>query len=130
MYKDNSKVTLSHTKDLLIIQFKNCVQKQCKVYMHCFFYARWDVFWYGDIRPSVYPSGSPSVSHSFPHFSPTCFDVLSWNFVCHFLLINFRSSSSVVNFRHFFGVVPLLVPRILKIRSFQHISPTCFDILS
>ena len=27
--------------------------------------------------PSVRPSGSPSVS--FPHFSPTCFDILSWN---------------------------------------------------
>ena len=40
-------------------------------------------------------------SVSFPHFSPTCFDILSWNFVCHFFLWNIRSSSSVVNFRHF-----------------------------
>ena len=39
-----------------------------------------------------------SVSHSFPHFSPSCFDVLSWNLACHFLVMNIRSSSSVVNF--------------------------------
>ena len=39
------------------------------------------------VRPSVRPSGSPSVSHSFPHFSPTCFDISSWNFECHFLLM-------------------------------------------
>ena len=48
---------------------------------------------------SVRPSGSPSVSHSFPNFSPTCFDVFSWNFACDFLLMNIWSSSSVVNFR-------------------------------
>ena len=62
---------------------------------------RRDVLWYGDVCPSVHPSGSPSVSHSFPHFSPTCFDILSWNFAFHFLLMNIRSSSSVVNFRPF-----------------------------
>ena len=56
-----------------------------------------DVLLYGDVRPP----GSPSVSHSFPHFSPTCFDILSWNFVSHFLLMNIRSSSSVVIFRQF-----------------------------
>ena len=72
---------------------------------------------------SVRPSGSPSVSHSFPHFSPTCFDVLSWNFVCHFLLRNVWSSSSVVN-------MPLLELRILEIHSCPHFSVTCFDILS
>ena len=44
------------------------------------------------------PSGSPS---QFSALSPTCFDILSWNFVCHFLLMNIRSSSSVVNFRQF-----------------------------
>ena len=53
------------------------------------------------IRPSWSPSGSLSVNHSFPHFSSTCFDILSWNFVCHFLLLNIQSSSSVVNFRQF-----------------------------
>ena len=36
--------------------------------------------------------------HSFPHFSHTCFDILSWNFANDFVLLYFRSSSSVVNF--------------------------------
>ena len=50
---------------------------------------------------SVRPSIHLSVSHSFPHFSPQCFDVLSWNCVCNFLLMNIQSSLSVVNFRQF-----------------------------
>ena len=28
------------------------------------------------VRPSGSPSVRPSVRHSFPHFSPTCFDIL------------------------------------------------------
>ena len=56
-----------------------------------------DVLWYGDVRPS----GSPSVRHSFPHFSPTCFEILSWNFVYHFIFMHVRSSSSTINFRQF-----------------------------
>ena len=36
--------------------------------------------------------------HSFPHFSLTCFAILSWNFAYDFLLLYYRSSSSVVNF--------------------------------
>ena len=32
---------------------------------------------------------------SFPHFSPTCFEILSWNYA-YFVLIYYRSSSSVV----------------------------------
>ena len=39
--------------------------------------------------------------HSFPHFSLTCFDILSWNFAYDFLLLYYRSSSSVVNLRQF-----------------------------
>ena len=58
---------------------------------------RRDVLWYGDVRPS----GSPSVCHSFPHFSPTCFEILSWNFVYHFILMHVRSSSNAINFRQF-----------------------------
>ena len=73
------------------------------IYPVRFVYARLQT---GDIMvwwcPSVRPSGSLSVSHSFPHFSPTCFDVLSWNFVCRFLLINSRSSSRIVNVRQLF----------------------------
>ena len=39
--------------------------------------------------------------HSFPHFSLTCFDILSWNFAHDFVLLNYRPSSSVVNLRQF-----------------------------
>ena len=39
--------------------------------------------------------------HSFPHFSLTCFDILSWNFAFDFVSLYYRSSSSVVNFRQF-----------------------------
>ena len=37
--------------------------------------------------------------HSFPNFSPTCFDILSWNFAYDFVSSYYRSSSSVVNLR-------------------------------
>ena len=49
------------------------------------------------VRPSDSPSGSPSAS--FPHFSPTCFDILSWNYAYDFILLYYRSSLSVVNLR-------------------------------
>ena len=39
--------------------------------------------------------------HSFPHFSLTRFDILSWNFAYDFVLLYYRSRSSVVNFRQF-----------------------------
>ena len=39
--------------------------------------------------------------HSFPHFSLTPFDLLSWNFAFHFVLLYYRSSSSVVYVRQF-----------------------------
>ena len=35
--------------------------------------------------------------HSFPHFSLTCFDILSWNFSYDFVLLYYRSSLSVIN---------------------------------
>ena len=47
------------------------------------------------------PSVRPSVRHSFLHFSPTCFDILIWNFVYHFIVMHVRSSSNAINFRHF-----------------------------
>ena len=62
---------------------------------------RRDVLWYGDVRPSGSPSIRPSVRHSFPQFSPTCFDILIWNFVYHFIFMHIRSSSNAINFRHF-----------------------------
>ena len=49
------------------------------IILNCYIYTpvfRRDVLWYGDVRPSIRPSGSPSVRYSFPHFSPTCFDIL------------------------------------------------------
>ena len=49
--------------------------------------------------PSVRPSGSPSAR--FPNFSPTCFDILSWNFAHDFVQMYYRSSLSVVNLRQF-----------------------------
>ena len=39
--------------------------------------------------------------HSFPHFSLTCLDILSWNFAYDFILLYYISSLSVVNFRQF-----------------------------
>ena len=62
---------------------------------------RRDVLWYGDVRPFVRVSVRLSVHHSFPHFSPTCFDILIWNFVYHFIFMYVRSSSNAINFRHF-----------------------------
>ena len=38
---------------------------------------------------------------SFPHFPLTRFDILSWNFAYDFVLLYYRSSLSVVNFRQF-----------------------------
>ena len=39
--------------------------------------------------------------HSFPHFSPTCFDIFSWNFAHDFVLMYYRASSSVISLRQF-----------------------------
>ena len=37
------------------------------------------------------------IIHSFSQFSFTCFDILSWNFAHDFVLLHYRSNSSVVN---------------------------------
>ena len=69
--------------------------------------------------------------NSFPHFSLTCFDKLSWNFAYNFVLMYYRSNSSVVNFRQFLlELCPFLECRILKIQSFPHFSLTRFEILT
>ena len=39
--------------------------------------------------------------HSFQHFSLTCFDILSWNFVYDFVLMYYRSNLSVVKLHQF-----------------------------
>ena len=51
--------------------------------------------------------------HSFPHFSLTPFNILSWKFAYYFVFLYYRSSLSVVNLRLFFGVMPLFELRIL-----------------
>ena len=38
---------------------------------------------------------------SFPHFSPTCFDILSWNFAYDFMLMYYKSRLSVVTLHQF-----------------------------
>ena len=53
------------------------------------------------VRPSIRPSVRLSVRHSFLHFSPTCFEILSWNFVYNFILMHVRSSLNAINFRQF-----------------------------
>ena len=80
------------------------------------------------VRPSDSPSGSPSAS--FPHFSPTCFDTLSWNFAYDFLLLYYRSSSSDVNLRQsLWELCPFWNLENWKC-SFPHFSLTSFNILS
>ena len=71
-----------------------------------FLYARLQtgrimVWWCPSVRPSVRVSVHPSVRHSFPHFSPTCFEILSWNFVYHFIMMHVRASSNAINFCQF-----------------------------
>ena len=57
--------------------------------------------------PSIFAGVMPLLNftllqiHSFLHFSLTCFDILSWNFAYDFVLLYYRSSSSVVNLRQF-----------------------------
>ena len=69
--------------------------------------------------------------HSFPHFSLTSFDILSWNFSYDFVLLYYRSSSSIVNLGQFLlELCPFWNLEYWKIHSFPHFSLTCFDILS
>ena len=68
---------------------------------------------------------------SFPHFSPTCFDILRSNFVYDFVLMYHRAKFECRHFALIFvGVMHLCELRILEIHSFPHFSLTCFDILS
>ena len=63
--------------------------------------------------------------HRYLHFSPTCFDLLSWNLVYDFQFINFRLSSSGINFDSFCRSY-----WILEIRRILDFSPTCFGFLT
>ena len=68
--------------------------------------------------------------HSFPHFSLTCFDILSWNFAYDFVFTVLQIKFECRQFASIFGVMPLLELRILEIHSFPHFSLTLFNILS
>ena len=86
------------------------------------------VWWCPSVRVSVRPSFHPSVRHSFPHFSLTCFEIFSWNFVYHFLLMHVRASSNAINFRQFLlELCPFLTSNSNKYAVFR---TTCFEILS
>ena len=64
------------------------------------------------VRVSVRVSVRPSVrspSARFPHSSPTCFDILSWNFAHDFVLMYYRSSLSVMTLRQFLKELCLFV---------------------
>ena len=81
------------------------------------------------LRPvSIRPSGSPSAR--FPHFSPTCFHILSWNFAHDFVLMYYRSSLSVITLRQFLKELCLFVNLEYRKYSFPQFSPACSDILS
>ena len=67
---------------------------------------------------------------SFPHFSPTCFDILSSNFVYDFVLMYHRASLSVVILLQFLLELCFFVNLKYTKYSFLHFSLTCFDILS
>ena len=69
--------------------------------------------------------------HSFPHFSLTCFDILSWNFAYDVVLLYYRSSSSVVNLRQFlWESCPFLNLEYWKYTGNTHFSLTPLNILS
>ena len=65
------------------------------------FYCTKDQVWVSSIFLGVMPLLELRIleMHSIPHFSLTCFDILSWNFAHDFVLLNYKSSSSVVNLR-------------------------------
>ena len=57
---------------------------------------------------------------SFPHFSLTCFYIMSWNFAYDFILLYYRSSTSVVNLRQFlWELCPFLNLEYLKYTVFR-----------
>ena len=59
------------------------------------------------VKPSIFVGVIPLwglrilETHSFKHFSPTCFDILSWNYAYDFVLLYYISSLSFVNLRQF-----------------------------
>ena len=69
--------------------------------------------------------------HSFPHFSLTPFNILSWNYAYDFVLLYYRSSLSVVNLRQFlWELCPFWNLEYWKYTVFRTFSLTPFNILS
>ena len=60
-----------------------------------------DVLWYGDVRPSGFPSVRISVRPFSALFSYMLWHILSLNFAHDFVLMYYRLSLSVVTFRQF-----------------------------
>ena len=91
-------------KKTFLITMSNAQKHYMYLLFRFFIRPSSDGTYYGmvmSVRPSGSPSIRPSVRHSFPHFSPTCFDILIWNFVYYFIFMHVRSSSNAINFRHF-----------------------------
>ena len=124
-----SKISMSSTKFVFFgpIRKPRCGNKCGTLYSGARYVALWascifirpstDGTYYGmvtsvrvsDRSPSDSPSvrsvsDSPSIqspSARFPHFSPTCFDILSWNLAHDFVLMYDWASSSAVHLRQF-----------------------------
>ena len=77
--------------------------EHCEIINNLFYttFFRQDVLWCGDVRPGLRPSVRlrPGLRPPVFQFYPTCFEILSWNFVYDFVLLYYRSSSGVVILR-------------------------------
>ena len=110
-----------------------------------FLYARLQtgrimVWWCPSVRPSIRPSGSPSVHPSVrPSVRPSQFSALFsymlWHIDLKFCVSLYFYARKIKFECHqfpsiFAGVMLLFNFKFLRICSFPHFSPTCFDILS
>ena len=124
-------VLLYYRSSLSVVNFRRCLLELCPFWnleywkytvLHIFSYTLWHIelkfciwlcFTALQIKfechqfLSIFVGVMPLLEfrileiHSFPHFSLTCFDISSWNFSYNFVLMYYRSSLSVVNFRQF-----------------------------
>ena len=86
------------------LQFLLHALTYCAEILHMtLFYCTTDQVWVSLISVGEMPLLELTILeiHSFSHFSPTCFDILSWNCANDFILLYCRSSSSVVNLHQF-----------------------------
>ena len=96
VFSPESEATKTSKGKFVTVDLYNGNMKLCFYYFYTPVF-RQDVLWYGDVRPSVRVSVRQS------QFS-TLFSYMFWlielYFLCYFLLMNIRSSSSIANFRH------------------------------